>query len=311
MDNIKSTPKDVFLHLFNIVTFYLSTIGFITLYIQYINAAFPDPLTYYFTVIADGVRWSTSVLFISVPAYLLSSWLLAKDLAVTPEKRDLKLRKWLVYFTLFISAITIIIDLMIFVNNFLNGELTIQFSLKVFTVLLVAGAVFGYYLWDLKRRTEKTSIPKTLAIIISVVVVASIILGFFIIGTPSDQRDRRFDEQRIGDLQMLQAQIVDYWVKKKALPKDLNSLEDNISGFISPKDPVTKQPYEYKTASQLSFELCATFTKPSQDTITGRKEFYSPYDSTQQNWSHGAERTCWTRTIDPDLYKNTNEKTAI
>lgn len=317
MDNVKTTPKDVFLHLFNIVTFYLSTIGFITLYIQYINAAFPDPLTYYFTSIAGGVRWSTSVLFVAVPAYLLSSWFLAKDLEAIPEKRDLKLRKWLVYFTLFVSAITIIVDLMIFVYNFLNGELTIQFFLKVLTVLLVAVAVFGYYLWDLKRSAKKTNILKILAAVLSVVVLASIILGFFIVGTPSDQRNRRFDDQRLSDLQLLQGQIVDYWIRKNSLPAELVKLEDNISGFAVPLDPATKQSYEYKIISPLSFELCAMFAKPSQETAgIGRKEMiyatpYSPYGGLQQNWNHEAGRTCWTRTIDPELYKNINAKPVL
>lgn len=185
MDNpVRSTPKDVFMHLFNIVTFYLSVIGSITLYIQYINALFPDTLNYYFTSIANGVRWSSSVLFVAVPAYLLSSWFLSKDLAKTPEKRDLKLRKWLIYFTLFISAITIIVDLMIFVYNFLDGELTIRFFLKVIVVLLIAGAVFGYYLWELKRQNIQSKIPRILAIVLGVFALGSIICGFFIVGTP-------------------------------------------------------------------------------------------------------------------------------
>lgn len=315
MDNVKTTPKDVFLHLFNIVTFYLSVIGFITLYIQYISATFPDELTYYFTAIANGVRWSTSVLFIAVPAYLISSWLLAKDLKVTPEKRELKLRKWLIYFTLFISAITIIIDLMIFVYNFLDGELTIQFFLKIVVVLLVAGAVFGYYLWDLKRKEIKSKIPKLLTIIVSVVVVASIIIGFFIVGTPKDQRDRKFDEKRVGNLQMLQGEIVNYWTKKDALPEDLSKLEDDISGFKVPRDPNKVDVYEYQIIDPLTFELCATFAKANQNTKAGlRGEFYpvSPYDNYQQNWDHEAGRVCWSRTIDPELYKDkTSSKILI
>ncbi|MFH1947532.1 MAG: DUF5671 domain-containing protein [Candidatus Magasanikbacteria bacterium] len=303
----KSTPKDVFLHLFNIVTFYLSVIGFITLYIQYVNVTFPDELTYYFTAIANGVRWSTSILFIAVPAYLISSWLLAKDLKMAPEKRELKLHKWLIYFTLFISAITIIVDLMIFVYNFLDGELTIQFFLKILVVLLIAGGVFGYYLWDLRRKDIKSKIPKLLAIIVSVVVIASIIIGFFIVGTPRDQRDRRFDEKRVSNLQMLQSQIVDYWAKKDNLPTELNALEDNISGFMVPEDPDTKELYEYKIIDPLAFELCATFAKANKDSKAGFRgeEYYpmSPYDTFQQNWSHEAGRTCWTRTIDPELHK--------
>lgn len=311
---VKTTPKDVFLHLFNIVTFYLSIIGFITLYIQYINVLFPDPLNYYFTSMADSVRVSTAILFIAVPAYLLSSWLLAKDLSITPEKRDLKLRKWLIYFTLFISAITIIVDLIIFVYNFLNGELNTQFFLKVLVVLIVAGAVFGYYIWELKREKLKSNTPKILTAIVAVVVVASIVLGFFIVGTPTDQRERRFDEQRTSDLQTLQSQIVDYWVRKNSLPTSLNELEDSIIGFIVPVDPDNKKTYEYKIINPLSFELCAVFSRSSEESGLTRqsiKEYNSPYDLFQQNWNHEAGRYCWTRTIDPDLYKTEKLNTPL
>ncbi|KKP59136.1 MAG: hypothetical protein UR53_C0008G0006 [Candidatus Magasanikbacteria bacterium GW2011_GWC2_34_16] len=304
--NIKSTPKDVFLHLFNIVTFYLSVIGFITLYVQYINATFPDILNYYFSGIAGGVRWATSVLLISVPSYLLTTWMLEKDLKVTPEKRELKLRKWLTYFTLFISAVTIIVDLMVFVYNFLDGGLTMRFFLKVLVVLLVATAVFGYYLWELKRTSKKTKIPFILTIVVLVVVLASIVMGFFIVGTPKDQRNRRFDEQRISDLQIIQNQVVDYWVKKNTLPKNLIDLQDNISGFIVPNDPDSKITYEYNIVSPLAFELCANFVTSDSDFNTeASPKFAVPYDGVyKQNWSHAIGRTCFSRIIDPDLYKD-------
>ncbi|OGH93580.1 MAG: hypothetical protein A2538_00620 [Candidatus Magasanikbacteria bacterium RIFOXYD2_FULL_41_14] len=303
---IKSTPKDVFLHLFNIFTFYLSVIGFITLYIQYIDATFPDPLNYYFASVANGVRWSSSILFIAIPAYLLTAWFLAKDLTKTPAKRELKLRKWLIYFTLFVSAITIIIDLMIFVFNFLNGELTTRFFLKVLAVLIVAGAVFGYYLWELKRDSKKSKIPKILAGAVSVVVLGSIIIGFFIIGTPKDQRNRRLDDQRIQALQMLQEQVISYWSKNDILPTELKQLEDNISGFQIPADPENTNQYEYKVIDELDFELCAIFNgklpdKKSEVAAT-RANMY-PYNSYNQNWDHAAGRVCFSRKIDPQLYK--------
>ena len=312
--NIKSTPKDVFLHLFNIVTFYLSVVGFITLYIQYINNAFPDQLNYYFSGIANGVRWSSSVLFIAVPAYLISSWLLEKDLKAAPEKRDLKLRKWLIYFTLFLSAITIIIDLMVFVYNFLDGELSIRFFLKILVVLLVAGAVFGYYLWELKRTDTKTKIPKILTIIVSVVVLGSIIIGFFVVGTPADQRNRRFDEERIRDLQTLQNQIVNYWTNKETLPTKLTDLENDISGFMVPQDPNNADSYEYNVIDPLTFELCANFATANNNLKAKNRTGYypvSPYNNFQQNWNHDAGRTCWSRTIDPELHKDKNPKQLI
>ncbi|MFH1401851.1 MAG: DUF5671 domain-containing protein [Parcubacteria group bacterium] len=300
-----SAPKNVFLHLLNIVTFYLSVINFITLYLQYIDFIFPDPLNFFYTGITGAVRMSTSILVVAVPVYILTSWLLGRDLKKNPERRESKLRKWLLYFTLFVSAITIIIDLIMLVNSFLSGELTVRFLLKVLVVLLVATAVFGYYVWDLRRKDQETSKkPKKLAFAMSFTVLASVILGFFIIGTPATQRDRRFDDQRASDLSILQDQIVNFWMQKQVLPQDLSALEDSISGFIVPKDPETKLPYEYDVISSLSFELCATF-KTASSAQNSAKERFLPYgDPYSQNWSHEKGRICFTRTIDPELYKN-------
>ncbi len=301
---IKSTPKDAFLQLFNILTFYLSVIGFITLYIQYINATFPDTLNYYFTGIADVVRISSSILLIAVPAYLITAWMLAKDLLVEPQKRELKLRKWLVYFTLFVSAVTIIVDLITFVYNFLSGELTVRFFLKILVVLVVASAVFGYYIWDLKRQELVSNVPKKLAIVLSIVVLGSVVMGFFIIGTPFTQRNRRFDEQRVQNLQMLQGQVLNYWTQKGALPEQVILLNDSISGFVVPNDPKTNKPYEYRKIDQYTFELCAIFSTVSENNLINSPMKYPvPYDSYNQNWSYKAERTCFSRTIDPELYK--------
>ncbi|KKQ80569.1 MAG: hypothetical protein UT02_C0006G0019 [Parcubacteria group bacterium GW2011_GWC2_38_7] len=304
-NSIKTTPKDVFLHLFNIVTFYLSVVGFITLFINYINALFPDALNYYFSNISNSVKVSSSILLIAVPAYLLSSWMLGRDLIKNPEKREFWLRRWLVYFTLFVSAITIIIDLMIFVYNFLDGELTMRFVLKVCVVLIVTAAVFGYYIWELKRKEMKSKLPQIFGIILAVVVLASIIMGFFIIGTPAEQRRIKMDVQRLNDLQTIQSQVVDYWIRKEVLPSNLESLQDNISGFIVPQDPETKIAYEYSIVEPLKFDLCARFATSSKEQFAGKQQTMvaTPYGPFQQNWDHEIGRTCFTRTIDSELYK--------
>lgn len=303
--NLRSGPKDIFLHLFNIVTFYLLVVGFITLFIQYINALFPDALNYYFYGISDAVRVASSILFISVPAYLLSSWLLSKDLKEMPAKRDLGLRKGLLYFTLFVSAITIIVDLIIFIYNFLSGELTIQFFLKILAVLVIAAAVFGYYIWELKRTDLNSQLPKILATALSVVALASIVAGFFIIGTPATQRNRRFDEQRVSDLQSIQNQITNHWTQKGSLPTTLANINDSISGFITPLDPETKAQYEYHVTGANTFELCADFkTVGPASSLNGQRTLvYSPNSPYSQSWSHKDEHTCFSRNIDPELYK--------
>ena len=64
------------------------------------------------------------------------------------------MRRQLTYVTLFIAACALIGDVTSVVYSFLGGELTTRFILKVLTVGLIARAVFGYYLSEL-RTDEK------------------------------------------------------------------------------------------------------------------------------------------------------------
>ena len=58
--------------------------------------------------------------------------------------------------TLVIAAGALIGDTTTLVYNLLGGELTLRFVLKVLVVAFIAGGIFGYYLWDL-RREEATA----------------------------------------------------------------------------------------------------------------------------------------------------------
>lgn len=154
---IKASPRDVFLHLLAIIALYVSAGSFIALLFQYINILIPDALDqsghYGLMASYQTIRWSIASLLIVFPSYIFVSWYVNKEYAATPEKRMFRIRKWLVYFTLFIAALIIIGDLVTLIFNLLGGELTARFLLKIFTVLFVAGSVFGYYFWDLKRHT--------------------------------------------------------------------------------------------------------------------------------------------------------------
>lgn len=280
------------------------------LLMQYISMLLPDPLNYYLSGILSSIFWSTSILAIAFPAYILTSWLMERDFANEPAKRHLNVRKWLVYLTLFIAAVTILGDLITLLFNFLNGELTMAFFLKIVIVLAVAGAVFGYYFWDLKAHDKKSAAKRTqIAWIASAVVLISIVLGFVIAGTPGTQRARRFDDQRISDLQMIQGQVLDYWTRKAELPSNAAQLENPISGFSFPRDPDTNMPYEYRKTSDLSFELCANFQLDATQQSSPLQPPYAKYPvpaggfREPETWMHGAGLACFTRTIDPDFYK--------
>lgn len=305
----KSSPKDVFMHLLMIATLYVSTFSFISLWFDYINFLYPDALNYHYQGILDGILWSTAMLIVVFPVYLLISRLIAKDVSAEPEKHELRIRKWLVYLTLFLAAIAIIVDVVTLVYNFLSGELSVKFFLKILVVLLVAGAVFGYYLWDVKRTLGQASnLPRMFAWITSGVVLASIITSFFLVGSPAHQRDVRLDNQRVSDLQNIQSQIVSYWQQKDQIPAKQEDLSDSISGFVPPIDPETGAAYEYVVKGVFEFDLCATFKTASMGTDTTDR-YSKPLpigfsgDPYSQNWNHGAGRVCFFRSIDPDLYK--------
>lgn len=304
-----STPRDVFAHLLAIGMLYVSVVAFLSLIFQYINIWLPDQLSYSsFNSISGIVRMSTAALIVVWPVYFYLMRMLRLDESAHPEKHDIRIRRWLFNFTLFVSAITIIVALIIVIGSFLNGELTTRFFLKSATVLIVAAVVFGYYRWDLKREAVvKNKLPQTIGGIVSLVVVVSIVAGFFIVGTPAEQRERRLDEQRVSALQDLQWQIINYYQNTERLPQTLETLNDGISFNVVPTDPETKESYGYNIKGDLVFELCANFARASD-------EQYSQVpraDLLDQNWQHNAGRTCFERTIDPERYPKISDPVMI
>ena len=155
----KVSPKDVFLHLLAIATLYTSAITFLMLVFEYINVWIPDTLAnggyYSLQSSYDSIRWSIACLVVVFPVYVLTSWFLGKGYTAEPSKRNLRIRKWLIYFTLFVTALIIIGDLVALIYNLLGGEFTLRFILKVLSVFFVAGSIFGYYFYDVKRHATE------------------------------------------------------------------------------------------------------------------------------------------------------------
>ena len=309
MEKLRTTPKDVFLQLLMMVMLYICVISLITISFSYIDYWHPDPLNYYMQGTLDSIMHASSMLIVAFPLMLVLGWFIQKDFRKTPKKHELKFRKWLVYLTLFVSAITIVIDLIQLVYKFYGGDLTLPFSLKVVSVLILAGAVFGYYVWDVQSEPHKSKVPARVAWGSLAAIILMIILGFIIVGSPAKQRQLRMDEQRINDLSTLQGEIINYWTLKDTLPTSLDDLKNDIRGFIPPKDPESGMVYDYSVIDTLKFKLCANFDLPSRvTTIDGKSVpistpyYYGGYPSISELWDHEAGTKCFERTIDPSLY---------
>lgn len=312
--SVHSTARDAFLYLLMTVTLYISVISFLMLIFSYIDFLLPDSLNFYRNAAVSTVVGASSSLIVAFPLYFWIASIIRKELVADPERQEMGIRKWLIYLTLFVAAVVMIGFLIGLISSFYSGSLTLSFALKVLSILIVAGLVFKYHLWEIKEVVAKSELPKQMAWLASVMVAAALIGGVFVVGSPATRRAERFDEQRVSDLQSMQWQLVTYWQRKEALPAKLEDLNDAIASYTVPTDPETKVSYEYKQTGTLSFDLCATFGRAGSDMGSNAMYYPKPVPlsmgessraSTEPlagTWAHDAGRVCFNRTIDPELY---------
>lgn len=307
----KLTPKDFVLWVGAMAALYTGVFAFISLIFDYINHAFPNPISnayyYYDPYQTGGISYEMAALIVLTPVFLILMRAIRRDMMADSSRRDIWIRRWALFLTLALAASTMVIDLIVLINTFLQGEdLTAGFLLKVLVVLLVAGGGFLHFLADLRGYWDRE--PAKAKMVnwgVGVLVLATIIAGFFIIGTPQQIRAQKQDALRLNDLQNIQWQIVSYWQQKESLPENLEQLRDTLSDNMIPLDP-NGQPYEYQRTSPLDFQLCATFNKEGSNRSDGRVAMQptsvAPGKVLDDNWSHPAGRHCFDRSIDPQRY---------
>lgn len=299
----KTSPKDFFIYLGSIASLYIIIGSLLRIFFVVIDNYFKDNLadSYYYGYYATSISWPAAALIIIFPLYLGLMYISKKDIQQDPSKKELRIRKWLVYLTLFIAGIVIVGALVTLLYNFLNGEIiTANFISKVLVVLITSALVFLYYMHDLKDRITREK-DRVYAIIAGLVILISLILGFAVLGTPAEQRRMRFDADRVEDLSSIQSQIVEYWRNKGSLPENLASLNNDLPGYSVPVDPRTSENYTYRKTTDLEFELCAHFETESMDDKNTRHLSYGY--GMDETWKHEKGEVCFKRSIDTDIIK--------
>lgn len=307
MNTPKVTPKDFFLWLGAMAALYASTVAFVALVFDYINAAFPETLQYYSgDPYSAGMSYEMASLIVLLPLFLVLMRVIRHSIANDETRDDIWVRRWALFLTLFIAGATLAADLITLIMYFLNGDVTMRFALKALVVLLVAGAGFLHFLADLRGYwRDNPGKARLIGFATGILAILTIVAGFFIVGTPWEARLYRYDDQKVSEMQSIQYQIVNYWQAKQRLPMELAELQDPISGFVVPTDPQSGASYRYKATGKLSFDLCATFNAPTQSfSVNERTAPVMPGITYKQeeNWRHEAGDVCFSRTIDPELY---------
>jgi hypothetical protein len=302
--NPKATPRDFFLHLGALIALYVSVGALIDLSFGIIDRLFPDALSGY--AAASSIAGPVSMLVVLVPILYVLERILDRDMAKAPEKADIWIRRWRIYLTLFLAGAFIAGDLVALIDTYLNGEITARFACKIVIIVLVAGSVGKYYFFSFYRSSKWSKTARRgNAWFGAALVLASIIGGFAVIGSPAHQRAIRFDAERVSDLQNIQSEIISYWQRNDALPASTTLASVITYGSVA--DPETNAAYGYGPTGKASFQLCADFDLSSSAELADSALYNSPIipagaSASNADWTHPAGNYCFLRAIDPAIY---------
>lgn len=289
--------RDAFFHLLAFVALYTTVICTSILFFNYINYWFPDVTAGYYvgdtSWMSSTIRWAMAGVIVSYPLYVWMNRILLKEMQKHTEKAASGVRRWLTYLTLFVTAAALMADVITLVFYLLDGEISIRFLLKVLVVLALAGMSFMYYFLSLRfdpNTAKKKGLNRDYCIGATVIVVAAIVIGIIIAGTPGASRQQRLDEKRLNDLRTIQSEIgnIIYDGKprdaapSKPLPRTLQEVATNaIYQQVTTTDPETGAEYVYRIQDATHYQLCATFS-------FDRNQSYDVF------WNHPAGEHCFT-----------------
>lgn len=288
-----STAKHFVLQLGSLISLYLSLSFLLVLLFGLINILFPDTAENYWQIenAQSMIRIGIAMVVVFFPTYLLLTRTVNKLRRKEKQGKYLVLTKWLIYLSLLVGGLVLLIDLVVVIMTFLEGEISERFILKALAVLVVIGCAFFYYLRDAKGYWLKNEAQSLLfAGATAVIVLASVITGGLNIDTPVEVREQKIDNQVIQDLQDMQWRIEDYYRTNDTLPENLQEL---YGAFDAPTAPENRSDYKYETVDATKYKFCGEFAHDSSrnDSIA------RPVMEKNYNWDYKAGEWCFEREV--------------
>ena len=104
-----------------------------------------------------------------------------------------------------------------------------------------------------------------LRIFFSVVVLSVVAFGFYLTGSPSENRLFREDELRVHDLQSISSAVTRYVRSEKKAPTDVKEIlqicEGETTYYCRSLKGINAGDYEISVTDNTSYELCTTFAR--------------------------------------------------
>jgi hypothetical protein len=224
-------------------------------------------------------RFAISALLIATPIFFIINGFISRGLQNKELDQESGIRRWLTYFILLVSSVTVLGIFISVINNFLNGELTLSFILKDLAMLIISGSVFSFYLYDIRRAdaTKKDKIVKIFFFVSLVLIVAAFVAAWFFMESPKEARNRRLDQIVINRIYNLESATNTYYDTKHVLPNTLAEITSSPGYYNSMEqviiDPTTSKEkvIDYKKIDATNFEFCATFLATSYPSNTATR----------------------------------------
>lgn len=284
--------KFAFFYMLSLVALIFMALSTGMIIFQIINKYVVDILnTYRGSYSDDALKFAISAIIISAPIYYFTTWQIHKNLFSGALDKDSGIRKWLTYFVLLVSSIVMIGWLIGTVNSFLDGELTLKFILKALTAIGIAGIIFSFYLYDIKReeiKDKKDNIVKIYFYITLIIIISAFVASLFVVESPTETRNRKLDQKIMNDFSMIESEVDRYYEEQGILPDSLEAVQDeyNLLKDDILQNQATGEKYEYSVIDDKNFELCATFNTSNMDSDDPR------YGYLAKNRLHDAGYQC-------------------
>ncbi|PSO44567.1 MAG: hypothetical protein BRC22_02315, partial [Parcubacteria group bacterium QH_9_35_7] len=133
----------------------------------------------------------------------------------------------------------------------------------------------------------KNNISRIFKISVVLFVIGIIAIGLYFVGSPQQARMKKFDKQKISDLQRLSHFIDGYYRENEKLPDKLEELKQNKPN-LSITDPQTNRKYQYEKIKNRQYKLCAEFNNSQ----TESKRYY-PTPRREEKWNYQQGESCF------------------
>jgi Domain of unknown function (DUF5671) len=252
-----------FLYLTKFFSLWFLSLGVGIILYQVINKIVPDTAisqySLYDSLFQNLLQYGLASVIVATPAYFLFSYLITKHLYLGKISENSRVRNWTTFIILFIAVAVMLGTLITFVHNLLGGELILRFFLRALTILSIAGAIFGYYFWDMsKKNMVGTSYQgNKIAALLSLIAISAVFFGsFLVVDSPMESRNRKIDAQTLSSAMSYSRAIQSHYQRTQALPETLGDVE----GLSEMKKG---ESITYKKLTDSTYQLCTNFKTSS------------------------------------------------